>query len=452
MTLSIKSLLLCCLALAMLSPSAKVAGVTLFDLSIYGVLFLCLLQTVAVNGFRIRRLSHVELALGTIAIISLATYAVGAADFRNQQLFLEYLGLDTTFLSERLSLYGVMTLLLLGGAFHLASRRFASPEDMRRVIAVLVVSGSVNAVVTLGTWLTTTGGVFERYNYLPPLEESQGIHLDRMALVFVLAFAVWRTGACTRRQRLGLLIAMLLCGLSIATVMVRMGWVTFALTLALLLVFSSSTLSSKQRVGTMAAFALIVTTGLWFLTTQASGAVAVFREILEPPSYSSSEGDVLMRVKLAAHGWAIFRDHSLAGVGYGRYTAYSTEPVLVSGRWTFVSSPHNGLIAVAAETGVLGLGCFFWLCATLVGICRRARHLAGDQLTRCFANTVLSVLIITLLTQGIANSSILPVPVERGITQNSFVLWFLFGMAAAVGNGRRTAMAGVVHAPSGNQL
>ena len=82
MTLSIKSLLLCCLALAMLSPSAKVAGVTLFDLSIYGVLFLCLLQTVAVNGFRIRRLSHVELALGTIAIISLATYAVGAADFR----------------------------------------------------------------------------------------------------------------------------------------------------------------------------------------------------------------------------------------------------------------------------------------------------------------------------------------------------------------------------------
>src|SRR5689334_24524882 len=142
MTVSAKTLLLCCLGLAMVGPPTwKVAGITLFDLSVYGVLFLCLLQAVAVNGFRIRRLSHVELALGAIAVISLVTYLAMAADFKQQRLFLEERGFDTAFLFERLSLYGVMTLLLLAGVFHLVSRRFTSPDDLRRGIAVIIVSG-----------------------------------------------------------------------------------------------------------------------------------------------------------------------------------------------------------------------------------------------------------------------------------------------------------------------
>jgi O-antigen ligase len=428
-------------------PSWRVAGVTLFDIFIYGVLFLGLLQAVVVNGLRIRRLSHVELALGTIAIISLVTYLGTVGDFSRQRLFLEERGFDTAFLFERLSVYGVMTLLLLAGVFHLVSRRFTSPGDMRRVVGVIVASGTVNAIVTLGFWFVTTGGAFDRYNYLPPLEESQGLHLDRMVLVFVLAFAVWTTSACTRRQRFGLLVAMLLCGASMATVMVRMGWVAFALTLVLLVAFSSTTLSSRRRAGAAAIFALILATAVWFVQTQATGSLALFREILEPARYSRSEGDVVMRIKLVMHGLAIFSDHTLVGVGYGHYAAYSTEPVFVAGEWKFVSSPHNGLITVAAETGVLGLGCFAWLCVALVGICRRARHLAGDKLARCFANAVLSVLTVALFTQVIANTSILPVPVERGVTQNSFVLWFLFGMAAAVVNGRTNT----VEVPCGNQ-
>lgn len=431
MTISIKSMLFACLAVAMLAPPWRIAGIGLFDLCIYGVLASYVLHRLLTRGFSVSRFCRVELALIVILCTTLVTYVVRLSDFDQQTPFLKELGTKTDFLFVRLSLYGLLTLLLLAGTFHLTARRLTSTDDIRRAIAVIVVCGTLNAAITLVAWFVHTGGTFDRYNFLPPLEGSQGIHLDRMALTFLLAFAAWTSGATTRRQRVALLVGMALTGLSIATVEVRLGWVTFVLTLILYMALSWKTLERKYRIRALTVLVVFVLGGLLFILSQASIASMMYQQILAPSENSNTEGDVAMRVTLGLQGLSVFRDHFILGVGYGHYSAYSSTSIVVGGQWEFVTSPHNGLIAIAAETGALGLACVTWLCASLVHICRRARCRAHDSTTRALANAVLSLVLVLVPLQTIANSQILPIPVERGVVQSVFVLWFLFGLTAA---------------------
>jgi O-antigen ligase len=431
MKISIKSMLFGCLALAMLVPPWRIAGIGLFDFCIYGVLALCVLHRLLTRDFSVSSFSRVELALIVIMCATLVTYAVRLSDFDQHIAFLQSRGFSTDFLFVRLSLYGMLTLLLIAGTFHLTAHRLTSTDDIRRAITVIVACGTLNATITLLAWLVHTGGVFDRYNFMPPLENSQGIHLDRMALTFLLAFAAWTSDAATRRQRVALLVGMVLTGLSIATVEVRLGWVTFVLTLILYMALSWKTLERKYRMGALTVLVVFVLGGLLFIFSQASTASMMYQQILAPSENSTTEGDVAMRVILFLQGLSVFRDHFIFGVGYGHFSVYSNAPILVHGQWEIESSPHNGLIAIAAETGVLGLACTTWLCAGLLQICRRARRRAHDSITLALANAVLSLVLVLLPLQTIANSSILPIAVERGVVQGVFVFWFLFGLTAA---------------------
>jgi len=430
MRVSVKSTLFGCLALAMLAPPLRLAGIGLFDLCIYGVLALCLLHGLQTRGFSVSRLGRVEVLLIVVLCATMVTYLVRLSDWNEQIAFLQNRGFDTNFLFVRLSLYGLLTLLLIAGTFHLTAQRLNSTRDIRRAVAVIVVCGTLNATITLVAWLVHTGGVFDRYNFLPPLEQSQGIHLDRMALTFLLAFAAWTSGAATRHQRMALLTCMALTGLSIATVEVRLGWVTFALSLILYMAFSWKTLERKYRRSAFWMLVFLASGGAWLILTQANGGATTYQQILTPSEQSDTEGDVAMRVTLALQGLSVFREHFIFGIGYGHYAAYSSAPIVVGGQLEFVTSPHNGLIDLAAETGSFGLACVVWLCVSLLHICRRARRLAGDPAAKAFANAVLSLALIALPIQLIANSQILPVATERGVVQSSFVFWFLLALAA----------------------
>lgn len=432
MKVSIKSMLFGCLALAMLAPPWRIAGIGLFDFCIYGVLALCVLHSFLTRGFSVFSFSRVELALIVILCMTVVTYVVRISDFDEQVPFLQGLGFSTDFLFVRLSVYGLLTLLLLAGTFHVTSHWLTSTDDIRRAITVIVACGTLNAAIALVAWLVHTGGTFDRYNFLPPLEGSQGIHLDRMALTFLLAFAAWTSNVVTRRQQTALLAGMVLTGMSIATVEVRLGWVTFALTLTLYVALSWKTLGRKSRRGALTALIVVVFGGALFVFSQATSASTMFQKILAPSENSSTEGDVAMRVTLFLQGLSVFRDHFILGVGYGHYPAYSSMPVIVRGQQVFVASPHNGLIAIAAETGVFGLACVTWLCVSLLQICRRARSGARDPITRVFANAVLSLVLVLLPLQTIANSQFLPVATERDVVQSAFVFWFLFGLAATI--------------------
>jgi O-antigen ligase len=224
---------------------------------------------------------------------------------------------------------------------------------------------------------------------------------------------------------------MVLTAWSIATVEVRLGWVTFVLMLILYMALSWKSMEQKYRMRALTVFVVLVLGGFLFILTQVSTATTMFQQILTPAANSSTEGDVAMRVTLFLQGWSVFREHILFGVGYGHYSAYSSAPVVVRGQWEFETSPHNGMIAIAAETGVIGLICAICLCVSLLQICYRARCRARDSVTRAFANAVLSLVLVLLPLQTIANSEILPIAVERGVVQDVFILWFLFGLAAA---------------------
>lgn len=150
---------------------------------------------------------------------------------------------------------------------------------------------------------------------------------------------------------------------------------------------------------------------------------------LDPPP----GGDSLdSRWGLGRVGWTMFREHPLTGVGKGNYYslyaeyARQVDPTLPGDPM----GPHNALIHVAAQTGVLGLAAFTM--TVLVGLCglrTGARRLAGAGLVR--EAGLLAAIEVALYAYLVT---------AMFLNDNTFqrYLWLLIGLAAV---GRRVGLA-----------
>lgn len=425
-----------CLAVAILVPSSiKLAGITIFDACIYFVLAFALLKWLKF-GFSWKINNGVETALYCLLILVLFSYLYNYSSFEAQKSFVESMGMSTDFLFGRLSIYGLMTLLMLIGVYRIVSSYALSENNINSIVNVLLVSGSINAVITIGAWFVQTGGVFDRYNYMPPLEESQGIHLNYMSLVFLIAFALWTSGAISRTKKMGLIVTMALTGFSILTVMVRQGWIMFIISLLLYLGLSWKNLASIWRLRATVLLIVFLAGGLYFAITQYQGIIQEqFAEIFDSAEESDfNQGSVLMRLSLLEHAYDLFKTHPVIGIGYGHYPAYSTASIIVTGQEKFVSSPHNGILTIAAEMGIVGLFFYFCLCTYIISDSLATVRYADTGIARNISAAILSLIVVSIVSQFISNSTILPLPTERSITQSSFILWFLIGLVVNIKN------------------
>jgi len=232
MIINMKAVIISWVAICLLIPAElRLGGIYILDLSmlsIIGLSFLSWLQ----SGSRVKWLSNVEKALVCFLLVALISYVFnGFSSFEEQKNFVASLGLTTDFLFARLTFYGIMTMLMIIGGYRIVATHIVSRADIEAVIRAIIVLGTLNAIVTIGYWAVVTGGVFDRYNYIPPLEGSQGIHLHYMSLVFLFSFAVMISGTQTKRQKVLLLTGMLATGLSVLTVLVRQGWILFIISL-----------------------------------------------------------------------------------------------------------------------------------------------------------------------------------------------------------------------------
>jgi O-antigen ligase len=415
--------------LAMLFPSSiTLFGISFFDIVVYGSLGLIFLHRLT-HRDSLKYLTKIDLILIIFLILQLVTYIYnGLSSFDQQKKFIEEtlkLSSDSIFL--RLSFYGVATIIMLIGCYQFVVTSVKTQKDVKFLINLIIICGLINSIVTSVYWLVSTGGVFDRYNFIPPIELSQGIHQNNMSILLVLSIAVLVGGNIRNYYKMFLLFTIIMATLSISTVMVRQGWVTTLLVLVLFLFLmrlkrGNEKNSNTSLISISTALFLIILIFNW------SFIFELFGDIFNPIIVSdNTEGSWFLRFALIQNGFAVFLDHIALGVGYGHYSAYSIVPIYVTGEAVFVSSPHNGIVTIAAETGIFGLICFLLINYYLV----RGVYFVYNNSLNLYASSisaaVFSLLVFVIITQFISNTYILPLPTERLVVQGALLYWILFG-------------------------
>ena len=417
-------------------PDIRLGGFSILYIFVFLIIGLSLAKWI-LNGCVLKRPQKVEKSLLLFALIAIISWTYNSTQpFEEQEAFIRSLGLASDFLFIRLTIFGALALIVIFGGYHLVTKHIRTEEQLIKLTRAFVFYGFLNALITLAYWLYVTGGVFARYNFFPPIENSQGIHLNLMSVTFILALALYNN-AGSKQYRQYLIFVMLCVGLSIITVMVRQGWVMFFFSVIIYLYLQErkkrcNNLSQISQKSPWPIFVVIVCVVLLFVFNFQDLILGIFSEIFNPQDTDRDQNSLSMRVTLFVQGVEIFLDNFLIGIGFGHYPAYSTASILVSGKQVQVTSPHNGLVTIAAELGIFGVLALTFITYRLLKESYYVYKNAMSPVTNSICNAIFSILIVISPSQLISNSMIIPLPTELSMVQSSLVLWILFGMVAAV--------------------
>lgn len=434
MRLSSSTLMLWTVAASILAPpELRFGPISLFD----GMLLLTLLigfAGAALRGFPERRLSGVSIVLLGMLALVLVGYVVNLAGRSRLEQQVQLFGMSPEFVYERLSAYGVITLVLLAATYEMAARSFQEERAKLRLLTVIVAAGAVNAVVTLAGWLVATGGVFGRYNFQPLLDGSPGVHAGKMATCGLAALALYLVHDAGRARRRFALACLVLMLASFSTVLVRQAWAFFFLSVLVLVRAGWGRLPwLRWRTLAWAGVAAAV-----FFVAAAFAYGGQFVLLFRPGGFLTI--DMVMRAVLIRQAGEIFLQHPWFGVGYGHFVGYSTVPIFPTeslASQTYVASAHNGMMMVLAEIGVLGAFGFVLLIAALVRDLRRGRAAAARLTEHALVAFVIALFVAAFIGHFTSNSLLLPPPIERSYAQTGFILWVGLGLVAGIARGSR---------------
>jgi putative inorganic carbon (hco3(-)) transporter len=134
---------------------------------------------------------------------------------------------------------------------------------------------------------------------------------------------------------------------------------------------------------------------LWriFLGAGAAGGLLffIFRKVVIE-RFSEGLETLIYRLNLMQSAFEMIRSHPLLGIGINNYAAVMDDYVpffLTQERWIV----HNHYLLVAAETGLLGFGCFLFLLFTVFGSIRQARK-SQNRLVSVFSTSIFFSLLI----------------------------------------------------------
>lgn len=144
----------------------------------------------------------------------------------------------------------------------------------------------------------------------------------------------------------------------------------------------------RPRTAALAAAATVVGVVIAFGALTAAGALDATADRLTSD-----------RLSLARSGVDEFREHPLAGVGLGSFGLAADNPDAVLG-------PHNVVVGVAAELGVLGLVALLALFVTVAGAIARPADRARDRTLR----TLIAVELFAIFVQSLIDAGLFDDP------------------------------------------
>ena len=416
-------LIVLCSFAAITSPySIKALGLSLHDLILLPIL--CFGFYKFQTGKYKLSLSQRRIVTPLISFVSLisVSYVINGYYFQDSET-LSHLGYVTSYIFPKLASLGFISIFIILVTFITISVLHLTDAERALLYIAIVIGGAINASLALVSWLTETGGVLGRYNFVPPLEGSQGIHVSFMIITVLLGIALLRSDFHTSVRTTGILLTcVVLAMLSLVTVMVREGWIIFFTTLAMTSFFYMTFKGSF--VSKIAPVLLVLVVGgvlIYLLIGENFLADILFLD-------DGHMGDsAAIRSLMIDRGLEIAKNSPFVGIGYGMYATQGTQLIyfVAGGEPATASSPHNGLITLAAETGVAGVLCIALLSFRVLSELRQKLRNSGSSLERAVASVVFSYLLVMVFDQLVSNSILIPPPAERNVAQLSFLIWVL---------------------------
>lgn len=170
--------------------------------------------------------------------------------------------------------------------------------------------------------------------------------------------------------------------------------------------------------GIMAVFLVLLTVVAMY---QSPASMGVKQRLAS--SFQTQEASNVQRIVIWKDALTMFKAHPAFGVGVGCFevnSKYMPPQFYSTGSGVIVDHSHNELLEQAAETGVVGVALFLWLCGTCIWMVVRVMRNSNDDYRRYLAGGLLCGL-IAFMIQNMA-----------GLTMRYTFGGMLFWMALAI--------------------
>lgn len=364
-----------------------------------------------------------------LILASLASYTYNYAIHDFNINLLMSLGLSTDFIYEKLSILGLISLLSYIAALQFGITLAAHEQRMGRFLKFFMLSGLTYSIINLVVWVITTKGNIGRYNYVPFLFHSQGISQERLWLLLMLAIGLRLQPQKTILGRPLLSFIIIITSVNIATIVIRLAWLQVILSVIVFVFIARNWINPilRKRFTRLAATTILLASIFGFLKFG-----QIFTNLfLHSGNTSSTNFDpsVIDRFMLIMHGWKLFINHIILGIGFGHFILYSTTPIFVSGQPVYVGSAHNALIMFACETGIIGFFIIIFINRSIILLYSYLFKNNQDISSQLFNRSIFTILIVMIFSQFLTNSQILPIPSEGASVGFAITIWLFIGMS-----------------------
>lgn len=288
---------------------------------------------------------HIKKYLFFILALSIFTYVLKVSNAEHiKQLYYNSSGSKPDFLYFKMIMNGIVFILMALLAFSIGLAYKGDNEGIIRIIKFSINLITLNALINVLAWLIQTGGIIGRYNFTLPISSSFGINIQWSILGFILQLSTIKEIKKLSIETFKLIILFL----SILIIISRQNQLMFIIIIAIYIY-----LTSKKNINfkSISFFTMLIASisyiGLSLINITVFDA---YKTMLNPRG-----DDLLVRYNILISAVNIFKENMLIGVGYGMFGGYNTATVAVTSANVYLGSPHNGIIAIVTEMGIIGL-------------------------------------------------------------------------------------------------
>lgn len=342
------------------------------------------------------------------------------------KIYLDNTNESPSYLYIKIFISGVFLILCNIYAFQLGLWLSRSRNNCILLCNFLFFLFSLNATVDVFNWLYTTGGVIGRYNFNPPLTGSPGTSITFSSLGFLLGIAKYEGKFFKYRFFTIILLTILL--LSIIITLTRLSQVAFAVML-LLYFFQFKKIISVRNILVLFLFAILVLVILFLFSS--SDSFSIYGTV-----DSAESIDLAVRLSLIQSSFDLFLSHPITGVGYGMFPGQNTTPVFFNSKQTFPSSPHNGLLSILSEQGIVGLVFIIIIIWKIIRELKKSIKFFKNDLINKYLTSIYSSQVVYITLFLFSNFNLFGPPTESFSNYFSFISWLLIGAVLGLKNQR----------------
>jgi len=162
-----------------------------------------------------------------------------------------------------------------------------------------------------------------------------------------------------------------------------------------------------------------------------TGFTGVFADMVD-----LNNSDVSNRLIVQMEALGMFLNNPIYGIGWGQFIMYTRTPMFVTDAANLVATPHNGIVQLLAETGIVGTFLSLFLSITLIKQIRLSIKNMNNNFEQLFAKFILWLLVFVFVQQFFQTSTLFPPPTQRDSVRIPFYYWFLSGFAISLGRNK----------------